>query len=65
MSMSRSITTHQVMGETGHLAANVRAVVEHLNRLGSSGTPGSRRYIDRLYLSMRGHPGIRLNLAQL
>lgn len=48
-------------GDNEKLIENVEAVLEHLKRLGGSAAGGSR-YIERLYLSTRAHPGIQIKL---
>lgn len=48
-------------GEDVTLIENVEAVLEHLKRLGASaGGVVNPKYIERVYLSTRGHPGIQI-----
>ena len=47
-----------LQGANEELTNNLKAVLDHLLTLGG----GKKRYIERLYLSTRGHPGIRIKL---
>lgn len=46
-------------GENSQLIENFEAVIDHLKRLGGPVSSNSK-YIERIYLSTRGHPGIQI-----